>query len=299
MITDSTGGITAITDAPLELGEGVRWIDGALTLVDILAGDLYSLDPSGAGGLQRRAHLDVPLGAVAPIAGEPGRWIVAAGDGVALLDTDGALEWLGRPEERHGGRTRMNDGGCDPQGRFWAGSMAYDGASPIGALYRVDVDRSVHQVLDDLIIANGPSFTADGSMMFLSDSGRAEIRRYRVVDDGTLSDCVVIAHGESGAAPDGMVVDAAGTLWVAMWGGSQIRRYSPDGELLARVMLPASQPSCVTIVPDGAFVTTATQHLTTPTEHDGLVYSVDLSEIEGGPVAPLPTRSFGGGVTPS
>jgi sugar lactone lactonase YvrE len=66
----------------------------------------------------------VPLGAIAPVAGRPGTWIAAAGTGIALIGEDGALTWLDRPEDRSPVPMRMNDGCCDPGGRFWAGSMA-------------------------------------------------------------------------------------------------------------------------------------------------------------------------------
>jgi sugar lactone lactonase YvrE len=237
-------------------------------------------------------HVELPLGAVAPAS--DGRWIAAVGDGVALLDAAGGLDWLGRPESRHGGRTRMNDGVCDPAGRFWAGSMAYDGRSPLGSLYRVDTDHTVHQVLDGLAIANGPAFTADGSTMFGAAAGGARGPRSGDPHDGTPHDPVEVLRepGGHGVGPDGLTVDTEGTLWVAMWGGAELRRLSPAGQLLARVRLPARQPTSVALRDGHAFVTTAALDLAAPGEHDGRVLSIDLSSLTPA-VAGQPTCPFG------
>lgn len=287
-----TTAVTPLTDTPLELGEGARHLGDRLVLVDILSGDLYCHAANTFGHLEPLAHVDVPLGAVAPIRDRPGAWIAAVGDGVAVLEADSTLSWLDRPESRHNGRTRMNDGVCDPAGRFWAGSMAYDGESSLGSLYRADPDGSVHQVLDELIIANGPAFTADGSTMFLADSGRATLTRYRVTDDGTPTEPFVLLREESAAVPDGLTADATGAVWVAMWGAAEIRRYSPEGNLLTRIPLPAAQPTSVALHGDRALVTTARLGLEQPTTYDGLLLSVAFA-TELGEVSSLPTRVFG------
>lgn len=138
-------------DQPLELGEGLRWVDGRLVLVDILAGRLYEHPGVRPGPLTLLTQVEVPLGAVAPIEGRAGEWIAAVGTGVAFLSADGSLRWLGRPEDTHDGQTRMNDGVCDPSGRFWAASKAHDDTSPLGSLYRVDRDGSVTRVIGALL----------------------------------------------------------------------------------------------------------------------------------------------------
>ncbi|WP_307183498.1 SMP-30/gluconolactonase/LRE family protein [Streptomyces canus] len=106
--------------------------------------------------------------------------MAAAGTGIALLTPDGALDWLDRPEDRTSFPSRMNDGVADPAGRFWAGSMAYDGTPGAGSLYRTDPDGTVVRVLDGLTIANGPAFTADGTTMYLADTAAGTILRCRI-----------------------------------------------------------------------------------------------------------------------
>lgn len=293
MPTDTT--VDTLTDDRLELGEGVRALDGRLVLVDILSGRLLGHPGPGAGApggrLQVLHDLDHPLGAVAPVQGSPGTWVAAVGDGVALLGPGGGLRWLGRPESRHGGATRMNDGVCDAEGRFWAGSMAYDGESPLGSLYRTDHDGSVVPVLDGLAIANGPAVSADGRALFLADSPLRTITRYDLAPDGSLGGARVVVRCEGDGVPDGMTTDAEGTLWVAMHGAGEVRRYSADGELLLQVPVPASQPTSVAVVPGGLVVTSARENLPQPGPSDGALLHVRVVDLAP-PSTPLPVRPF-------
>ena len=283
--------VTALTDRPLELGEGARWVDGRLVFVDILSGALYEHPGVVPGEAVLLAEVDVPLGAVAPLRRSEG-WIAAAGDGIALLAPGSPPQWVDRPEQRHSGLTRMNDAVCDPAGRFWAGSMAYDGTSPLGSVYRVDPGGEVVQVLDGLVIANGPAFSPDGTTMFLADTGRKTVSRYDVSPGGEVSSPSVVLREESAAGPDGMVTDEQGTLWIAMWGGHQVRRYSPAGDLMAIVDLPSVQPTSIAMLGGLAVITTARIGLERPAAADGLVLAVDLPAL-GIEATGLPTRAFG------
>lgn len=268
----------------LSLGEGARWVDGRLVLVDIVAGRL--LEHSGVEGESFRtlATLDVPLGAVAPIAHEPGHWIAAAGTGVVLLDPDGRLTWLAQPEGRADGATRMNDGVADPAGRFWAGSMAYDGSTPLGSLYRVDHDGSVHRVWEGLAVTNGPAFTRDGAHLFLADTARRSILRFPVSPGGDLGEPEVRWRAAAAeGSPDGMTVADDGTLWVALWGGSEIRGIAPDGGSDVRIPVPASQPTSVCIAEGRLVVTSAVVGLSEASPEDGRVHIVRGPAVSGAP----------------
>lgn len=269
----------------LELGEGARWVDGRLVLVDLLAGRLLQADGASPGELTELASVGCPLGAVAPVSGRPGTWLAAAGTGVALLDRQGGAEWLARPEEGGPVATRMNDGVAGPDGRFWAGSMAYDLTPGAGSLYRVDPDGTVTAVLDGLTIANGPAFSADGSTMYLADSGRGVIDRFRV-DGGELRGRERFAE-VPGASPDGMTVDAEGGLWAAIWGAGTVRRYRPDGTVDRDIRLPARQPASVCLGGPGGrrlFITTATIGLDPAGPADGRLYAIDV-EVAGPPAS--------------
>jgi sugar lactone lactonase YvrE len=157
--------------------------------VDILSGRLFEISASGPATPQLLANLTVPLGAVAPVAGQPGVWIVAAGTGIALPHSNGQLEWLDRPEDGGSVATRTKDAVCGPAGRFWTGSMAYDETPGAGSLYRTDQDGSVHRVLDGITIANGPAFSADGTTMYYADTPTGKVFRCAVDSvSGTLAE---------------------------------------------------------------------------------------------------------------
>ncbi|QBI53684.1 SMP-30/gluconolactonase/LRE family protein [Streptomonospora litoralis] len=267
------------TTERFQLGEGLRWTPSGLVGVDILTGRLLALDTEApVRPVRILAQLDGPLGAVAPVRGAAGRFIAATGPGVAVLtvgaDHDLQVEWLARPEDGAPTAMRMNDGCCDPAGRFWAGSMAYDETEHAGALYRVDPDRGVHRVLEGYTVPNGPAFSPDGGLMYLADSADGRIDAYTVTADGDLDGGRVFARVSEGG-PDGMQVDAAGHLWAAVWGASRVHRYTPDGRLDRVIALPAAQPTSVCVV--GAetphlFVSSAAIGLEPGGEHDGAVY---------------------------
>jgi sugar lactone lactonase YvrE len=271
-----------VVDGAYELAEGGRWVDDRYVYVDILSGRLFELrDDTDPSAPRQLARLDVPLGAVAPVGDRPGAWIAAAGTGIALLTPDGALEWLDRPEDRTPVPSRMNDGVADPAGRFWAGSMAYDGTHGAGSLYRTDPDGTVVRVLDGLTIANGPAFTADGAIMYLADTAAGTILRCRVDPvSGELSggpETFAQLHDGEGS-PDGMTVDAEGCLWAAMWGAGAVRRYHPDGSLLHTVTVPAPHPTSVCLHPIDSrlYVTTARYGVKSPTAASGAVLSIPV-----------------------
>ncbi|GAA1448775.1 SMP-30/gluconolactonase/LRE family protein [Nocardiopsis tropica] len=276
-----------------ELGEGLRWVGGDLLMVDILRGRLLRLAPGDPGPAHELAALDVPLGAVAPVRHRAGALVAAAGTGIALLTGTGggsaAVEWLGRPEDGAATPMRMNDGCCDPHGRFWAGSMAYDGTPGAGSLYRADPGGGVTRVLDGYTVPNGPAFAPDGSVMYLADSAEGRIDAYALDAEGLPGERTVLARVGEGS-PDGMQVDAEGHLWVAVWGAGRVHRYAPDGALDRVVEVPAAQPTSVCVVGDGEpvlMVTSATVGLTEPGTGDGAVFALPVE------VPAAPAHHFG------
>jgi sugar lactone lactonase YvrE len=277
------------------LGEGLRWDprrDEVLG-VDILAGHVYRGQVTADGGLTFVGAYWVPgpVGAIAPVEGDDG-WILAAGRGIVHLAPNG---WM-RPivEVAPAGR-RMNDGACDPQGRLWAGTLAYDFRPGAGALYRLDRDGHFELVLEDLTISNGLGWSPDGTTMYLADSGPRLVHAFAFDPEaGTISEgTVLVALAEDDGAPDGLTVDAAGDIWVAIYGGGQVHRYSPEGALLEVLALPAVQVTSCAFAGAGLsrlYVTTATegwndeQRLAEPAA--GLVYRFDTDAV-GRPADPF------------
>jgi sugar lactone lactonase YvrE len=277
------------------LGEGVRWDArrGELLRVDILAGRVYRDRVSDDGSLigVRVYSLAGTVGAIAPIQGDDG-WLLAAGGSFVYLREDGSTRTLA-DVARPG--TRMNDGACDPQGRFWAGTMADDHRVGGGALYRLDRHGLTEFMLGDLTISNGLGWSPDGGTMYLVDSGPRVVRAFAFDGEhGTISHGRVLVNvAEELGAPDGMTVDADGDLWVAIYGAGQVHRYSPDGGLRDVLAIPAEQTTCCGFAGPGLsrlYVTTATENWSDARRAAepaaGLVYWCE-TDARGLPAAPF------------
>jgi sugar lactone lactonase YvrE len=222
--------------APGLLSEGPRWHEERQELlwVDVLAGKLHRGRVANDGGLAEveTIAIDRHVGAVAPVLG--GGYVLAAGQGFLFVDESGSITELAQPAA---GRKelRMNDGACDPQGRFWAGTMAYDESPAAGSLYRLELDGSCTTMLGGLTISNGIGWSPDGATMYLNDSGTRRLDAFRF--EGETGDITerhtLVRVDDPGVAPDGLTVDEEGGIWVALWGGGTVSRYAPDGSLLA------------------------------------------------------------------
>lgn len=182
----------------------------------------------------------------------------------------------------------MNDGACDANGRFFCGSMAYDAAPNRGALYRLNTDLTIDEVFNEVTISNGIGWAPDQSRAYYVDSATNRIDMCS--PDLLARECFVEVDPELGE-PDGLTVDAEGGVWVALWGGSQVRRYGPDGNLEAVVEVPVRQPSsCVFGGSDLAtlFISTSAQGLVEPEANAGALFAVSPG------VAGQPTARFRG-----
>ena len=237
--------------SPADHGEGPTWdaATGELLWVDISAGLVRRAAVAADGGLTEiAAHRGGDtVGAVVPAAA--GGWLLAADGGFTHLADDGTarvlLDLAGEGGDPAGGGTRMNDAACDRAGRFFAGTMAFDQRPGAGALYRLDLDGTVTTVLDGLTISNGIGWSPDDRIVYLADSGPGLVHAFDYdPGPGTFRAGRVLLEfaGDDGVA-DGLTVDDEGCLWTALWGAGQVRRWSPDGDLLAVVEVPVAQTS--------------------------------------------------------
>jgi sugar lactone lactonase YvrE len=227
-----------------KLAEGPLWDEraGRLWWVDPLEGLLYATTPAGD---TRQWKLSPEPTAVC-LTGR-GDLLLAVRDGFARFDpASGALQPLASIGSA-GQRERMNDGGCDPAGRFWAGSMAEDLRPGGGALYRLDPDGALTRVLDGVGLSNGIGWSPDGRTLYYTDSLEYRIDQLDFdPSSGALARRRPFAQlSRAEGLPDGLTVDAEGFVWTALFGGSAVRRYAPDGRLDRVIDVPAAAVTSV------------------------------------------------------
>ncbi|GAA3409341.1 SMP-30/gluconolactonase/LRE family protein [Streptosporangium vulgare] len=255
----------ASADAYL-LGEGPVW-DAArerLLWVDIDAGQVLEGRLVGDSVRVDRGHeFGETVGAVVCdrdggllVAGRRGLLAVKGGDEPGRPSGAGDSSGNGAGGERaylvdlvpEGKDSRLNDGACDPAGRFLVGSLALDDRHGQECLYRYETDGTVTAVDTDLALSNGLAWSPDLSTMYSVDSvpGTIWARAY---------DAVTGAYGErrvlleiSDGTPDGLCADVDGNLWIAIWGAGQVRCHSPEGEHLATVEVAAPNVTSVAFV---------------------------------------------------
>jgi sugar lactone lactonase YvrE len=263
-----------VVDAdPAGLGEGPTWdaVNQRLLWVDVFAGRVHAAD---ADGVRRRTweigrHVSAALPTSSP------DLLLTAREGFVLLNARGTvlplLDVLGDNTE-----VRFNDAKCDPAGRALAGTMAYDSQPGAGALYRLEPGPSVTVLLPTRTVSNGMAWNAAGDRFYYIDTTdqRIAIFGYSTSLGEPLSVIdVPVAEG----SPDGMCIDDDGALWVALWDGGQIRRYTPDGRIDAVIPLPVSRPtSCAFGGPDGGtlFITSASRGVVEPEQYAGCVFAL-------------------------
>lgn len=230
-----------VTGPVADHGEGPVWWPawGGLRWVDMLTGDILTL----AGDAVTRTRVGEVAAAFRPR--RSGGMVIAVERGFALADESGGVRAL--PEIWSDDAVRMNDGACDPDGRFYCGSMAYDAAEGRGALYRLDPDGTVSVVLTGATISNGLAWSPDGTIAYYVDTPthRVDVFDYDR-ERGLHGRRPFVSIPAAAGVPDGLTVDAAGGVWVAMYGGGAVLRFRPDGTPGGRVELPARDVTACT-----------------------------------------------------
>lgn len=280
-------------DSRAELGEGPLWdaARGCLWWVDILGSAVHAFDPTS--GVDRAIPVGEHVGTV--VTRRDGGLLLALRHGFAACDPlTGQLERWGDPECGRA-ELRFNDGKCDPQGRFWAGSMAYDGTAGAGSLWRLDPDRSLRRVLADVTISNGVAWDVRRSIFYHIDSPTRCVSAFAFdPSTGSLSDRrTAITCAPEDGFPDGCAIDAEGLLWIAHWGGGQVVRWDPhSGRAVQRVRVPVSQPTAVAFAGSRLFITSARTGLSpadlTREPHAGGIFTAETG------VTGAPTYAFAG-----
>ncbi|WP_285725624.1 SMP-30/gluconolactonase/LRE family protein [Psychromicrobium xiongbiense] len=260
------GSLVVASEEAYVLGEGPVWdpLRGRLLWVDICRGSVLSgeLEPDGRVRVVERIRLDETVGAVGVAAN--GEWIIAGADCLWVRSAGGRLSpW--QPIISSPGGHRLNDGKADPAGRYLIGTLSLSGPSAVETLVSVAVDGTVRTIDDDLTLSNGLVWSADGTVLYSVDTERRTVyRRPYDVRSGEVGQRETFVRLEAGH-PDGMTIDIEGYLWIAIWGLGQVQRYSPPGNLVQVIDVPAPHTSSVAFAgPDleTLVITTATQDLT-------------------------------------
>ena len=285
-----------VLDARADLGEGPLWdpVTRRLLWVDVISSLVHTFDPHT--GLDTVCDVGAHVGAV--VMRTNGGLILAQRHGFTRLDPGAASPVTVAEPADHPATNRFNDGKCDPAGRFWAGTMAYDGATGAGSLYRLDPDGRVTSMAQGLTIANGLAWDLPRARFYHIDSptlcvfvwdydhAAGTIRNRRVAIRATPDD----------GLPDGMAMDSEGKLWVAHWGGSQVVRWDPDtGAALMRIRMPVSQPTSCAFGGDDfdrLYITSARSGLT-PEQLSQQPLAGGLFVADPG-VKGMPTTAFSG-----
>lgn len=238
------------------VGEGpvIDYRTGRLVWVDITEGRL--LEDDLATGAQTVTKLPMMLGAAVPRSGAEG-FAVAVADGFGFVEggelvvTDPVLS------EAH---LRMNDAKCDSAGRLWAGSNEMELAPGMGRLHRWDGSRPSVVMAEGLVLPNGLGWSPDDRTMYLVDSMTYTLMSADYdADEGRIGELTTLCAIDSGL-PDGLAVDVDGYIWLAVWGGWEVLRISPQGEIKERIPMPVAQPSSCAFGADGTLYITSAAH---------------------------------------
>lgn len=229
-----------IFDAKATLGEGPAWDAKTETLywVDILEKRVYA-------GIELLAQLDDFIGCLAPC--RNGHLLL--GKRLSFADFEPAsarervLASLSEPTTN-----RINDGKCDPAGRFLAGTLDMSEKDSNGVLYSFD-GKNTTRLLDGIRISNGLTWSPDYKTFYYIDTPTRKVKAFDYdVSTGQIANPRVVIHvPEALGWPDGMTCDMDGNLWIAMWGGAQVTQWSPStAKLLEQVSIPAwLSSSCI------------------------------------------------------
>jgi sugar lactone lactonase YvrE len=274
----------AVWNVGAVLGEGPVWVerDRALWFTDIKGRKVHRFDP--AAGTGRSWDSPEQIGFVLP-AGSGG-FVAGLQSGLHRFDEqDGSFSPLAAVETDQPDN-RLNDGTVDAAGRLWFGTMNDAETGPTGSFYRYQAGEVIATGISGIPITNGPAVSPDGRILYVVDTLARTIRACDIASDGSLGSLrpfAEIARGEGN--PDGPMVDSEGCVWIALYGGSEARRYSPGGELLRRVRFPVSNITKIAFGGEDlrtAFATTARHLLKAPQDQAGDLFAFRV-EVPGLP----------------
>ena len=244
-----------------ELGEGPVWVKDALWFVDIKKRHIHRFDPGD--GSTRSWDAPQEIGFLLPT--RSGSFIAGLQSGLHRFDEASGSFTLIAEVDATLPNNRLNDGVVDPLGRLWFGTMDNEEREKSGSFYSYSEGRLRPSGISGIAITNGPAISPEGNTLYWVDTLGGTIWKCAVAKDGGLGRSSLFARIERGEGfPDGPTVDSEGCLWISLYAGWQVRRYSPSGDLLERVEFPVAN---ITKIAFGgsdlktAYATTARQKL--------------------------------------
>ncbi|MBS1500486.1 MAG: SMP-30/gluconolactonase/LRE family protein [Bacteroidetes bacterium] len=229
------------------VGEGPVWDTRrqAICWLDIVDGEIHEYIPGQ--GTFRTIRVGQMIGSFA--VRKNGGFIGGLKKGIGFIDREtGKTDVFASPEHDQPDN-RFNEGKCDPEGRFWAGTMAHSFEEGKGSLYLVHKDKTITRQIPGITISNGLAWSADHQIMYYIDTPTWQVAAFRYDPaSGDISDKrIAIQIPEEDGWPDGMTIDTEGMLWIAHWDGWQVTRWDPlTGEKLLTISIPAAKVSSCT-----------------------------------------------------
>jgi sugar lactone lactonase YvrE len=283
---------TSVPKTTGDLGEGILWDERSSTLLwaDVFKKLILRWNPETKKIVEKEfENIITYIGKYSQ-----GGFVVAAGDSIAILDDNLNIQQR-VPLSMPNLNVRTNDGNIDALGNLWIGSMSDNGKLGQGDLKRVAANWAVSTELKNISISNGMDWSPDAEVFYFIDTPTRKVRRFNFDGaQGTLKSELepLDVSGVSGS-PDGMCVDRDGNLWIAFWGGGCVRKYSPQGEILGIVHVPATLVTNCTFGGNDL----ATLYITTAnTSHDASIKGLEplagsLFEVEVGALG-LPANNL-------
>ncbi|AFZ25773.1 gluconolactonase [Cylindrospermum stagnale PCC 7417] len=282
-----------VLKAHASLGEGPVWdsTQKLLYWVDIDNHRVHQFNPETG----KDSFFDVGdvVGAIAKAG--VNRLIMALRHRLAFLNTQTGVVTPIVDIETDLPNNRFNDGKCDPQGRFWIGSMSSSSQKGQASLYRYDPDHSLHKMETGLTVSNGLGWSPDQRRFYLTDSPEKKIYAYNFDSaTGRISDRQIFVNlaGES-FYPDGLTVDIQGNIWSAMWDGGCVICFNPKGEEISRIQIPVKITTSCTFGGEDLqtlYITTASVGLSED-EIEKNFYAGDLFAVQTD-ISGLPASEF-------